>query len=260
MFFMELNEAQLNRYSRQMLLSGIGGTGQEKLLKSSVLVAGAGGLGSIVLLYLAGAGVGKIGVIDFDKVEISNLHRQVIHNTNDIGKEKVISVKEKINLLNPDVEVVTFCETLNKTNIELIFNQFDVIVDCLDNFRDKFLINDFSVRNNKKFIHAGVIGFEGQLIAIFPGKSACLRCFLKEEPQDAVNQSCKETGVLGTCACVIGALQANEVLKLLLGIGNLLVNKVLKFNCLSGRFYELAIDGKSKTCPLCSSLVMNNEF
>ena len=249
---MDFNDKELERYCRQMILPGIGGSGQEKLRKSSVLIAGAGGLGSGVLLYLAASGVGTIGIVDFDKVELSNLHRQVIYSTEDLGKPKVISAKEKINKLNPEVKVITYEEKIDKFNIGKIIDNFDIVVDGLDNFSDKFLLNEFCVLLNKIFVHAGAVGYEGQLLTVIPGKSACLRCYFPQIPQD-FNQSCKETGILGTCAGVLSVLLANEVIKLILRIGKLYTNKILKFNALSGMFYEYAL-GKNPDCILCSDL------
>lgn len=249
---MELSNEQLERYSRQIVLSEVGLKGQEKLLKSKVLVVGVGGLGSSVLYYLAASGVGTIGIVDFDKVDLSNLHRQTIHFLSDIGKPKVISAKEKINKINPDVKVVAFQERLNEVNIKNILSDFEIIVDCLDTFKDKFLLNDYCVKLNKKFIHAGAIGFEGQILTVIPDKSACLRCFFPGEAPEDLRQSCKEIGVLPTCVGVISAIQTNEVLKLILNTGELNTNKVLKFNALSGEFYEFKISEKNKNCKVCS--------
>jgi len=248
-------DQQLERYSRQIVLSEIGVEGQEKLLSAKVLVLGAGGLGSAALLYLAASGIGTIGIVDYDSVDLSNLHRQVIHNSNDLQKLKVISAKEKINKLNPDVNVITFNEKLDKNNIERLFKDFDIIVDGLDNFRDKFLVNDYCVYLNKKLVHAGVIGFEGQLLTVIPGKSACLRCYFPDKEPDDFRQNCKEIGVLGSCVGVLSTLQATEVLKLILEIGKPLTNRVLKFNALDLSFYEFKINGKNKDCKTCTNLV-----
>lgn len=248
---MNLSNEQLERYCRQMILPGIGGAGQEKLLKSKVLVVGAGGLGSPVLTYLARAGVGTIGIMDFDKVDLSNLHRQIIHNTLDLDKPKVISAKEKLSKINPDVKVLT-CETkLDVSNVEGIFKDFDIVVDGVDNFNDKFLINDHCVSLNKKLVHAGVIGFEGQILTVIPGRSACLRCYFPDGAPRDLRQSCKEAGVFSTCVGVISTIQANEVLKLILEIGKPLCDRVLKFNSLDGTFYEFKSKGKNKNCMVC---------
>ena len=247
-----LTDEQLQRYSRQIVLPNIGVSGQEKLLNSKVLVVGAGGLGSSVLLYLAASGIGTLGIVDFDNVDLSNLHRQIIHTTNDLNKLKTLSAKEKINNLNPDVKVITYNERLTTSNTEKIFSNFDVIVDGVDNFSDKFLINDSCISLNKKFVHAGVVGYEGQLLTVFPKESACLRCYFPDnEPQDS-RQSCKDIGVLGTCVGVISTLQANEVIKVILTIGKLLINRVLKYNALDGSFYEFKINGINKNCSVCN--------
>lgn len=246
-----LNDEQLKRYSRQIILPGFGAEGQSKLSSANVLVIGAGGLGSTVLFHLAASGVGKIGIVDYDKVEISNLHRQIIHFTSDINKLKVISATEKIKKINPDVQISTCDEKLTESNIKDLFKDFEIIVDGLDNFKDKFLVNDYCCRLNKKLIHAGAVGYEGQIMTIFPEKSACLRCVFPDgEPSD-FRQSCKETGVLGVTAGVIGVLQAVEVIKLIVGIGDLLENRILKYNALNSKFYEFKISGKNPDCPLC---------
>ena len=249
---MELLNKELERYSRQIVLSEIGLGGQQKLLKSKVLVVGAGGLGSNVLYYLAAAGVGTIGIVDFDKVDLSNLHRQIIHFTEDIGKPKVISAKEKMNKINPEVKIITFQEKLDEKNMERILHDFEIVVDGLDNFNDKFLLNDACVKLNKKFVHAGVVGFEGQVLTMIPYEFACLRCYFPDGPPEDLRQNCKEVGVLPTCVGVISTLQANEVMKLILDIGKLITNKVLKFNAVDGKFYEFKINVENKNCKVCN--------
>lgn len=251
---MVLTNEQLERYSRQIVLPNVGVIGQEKLLRAKVLVVGAGGLGSSVLYNLAASGIGTIGIVDFDKVDLSNLHRQIIHTTIDIGKPKIQSAKEKINLLNPGVDVIAFEEKLTEQNAHKILKDFEIIVDGLDNFSDKFLVNKYCVLLNKKLVHAGVLGFEGQILTVLPNNSACLNCLFVSISNDLYqNQTCRETGVIGTCTSVISTLQANEVIKLILGIGELYTNKVLKFNALSGKFYEFNIKDISKDCTVCSS-------
>ena len=252
---MKASDIDLERYSRQIVLPEIGIEGQKKLFKSKVLVLGAGGLGSAALLYLAASGIGTIGIIDCDKVDLSNLHRQIIHNTSDLNKSKTNSAKEKINKLNPDVNVITFNEKLNKNNIENIFQDFEIIVDGLDNFSDKFLVNDYCVSLNKKLVHAGVVGFEGQILTVIPGESACLRCYFPEKEPDDFRQSCKEIGVLGSCVGILSSLQATEVIKLILRIGKPFTDRVLKFNALDGTFYEFKIGGKNKDCLVCAGIL-----
>lgn len=241
MLSVELSNAQLERYSRQIILPEIGVEGQKKLLLAKVLVIGAGGLGSSVLYLLAASGIGKIGIVDFDKVDLSNLHRQTIHFSSDVGKSKVDSAREKINEINPDVEVVTFDMKLTEENIEKMLEGFDVVVDCLDTFKDKFLVNDYCLKLNKKLIHAGAVGYEGQLLTIVPGKSISLReLFLDEVPSD-LRATCRDVGVLPACVAVLSSLQANEVLKVILGIGKPYMDRVLKFNALTGKFYEFEV-------------------
>ena len=252
---MDLSDDQLERYSRQIVLTHVGIVGQKTLLSSKVLVLGAGGLGSVVLYYLAASGVGTIGVIDYDKVELSNLHRQIIHHTSDLNKPKVISVKEKINKLNPEIKVVTFNEKLNNDNIEKILKDFEIIVDGLDSFNDKFLVNDFCIKLNKKLVHAGVVGLEGQILTVIPGESACLRCYFFDKQPEDLRQNCKEVGVLGSCVGVLGALQVTEVIKLILGIGKPLTNRVLKYNAIDESFYEFKINGKNSNCSVCTKAV-----
>ena len=252
---MVLTDNKLERYTRQIVFSDVGIEGQKKLLNSKVLVVGAGGLGSACLMLLAASGIGKIGIVDYDSVELSNLHRQIIHNSSDINKPKTVSAKEKINHLNPDVSVETFNEKINEKNIETTFSDYEIIVDGLDNFNDKFLLNDYSVKLNKQFIHAGVIGFEGQVLTVIPHTSSCLRCYFSEVPSDSI-QNCKELGVLGTCVAIISSIQANEVLKLILGIGKPLTNRILKFNALTSSFYEFTNEvkqnGNGCTCVNCN--------
>ena len=253
---MTLDNIQLERYARQIILDDIGTYGQERLLKSKILVAGAGGLGCTVLSYLAASGIGTIGVVDYDKVELSNLHRQILHFTDDINKPKVLSVKAKLNKINPDVKIKTYDFKLEKSNIEKILNEYEIIVDGLDNFKDKFLINDYCVLLNKKLVHAGITRYEGQILTVIPKESACLRCYFPDELPDNVRQSCKETGVIGSIVGVIGALQANEVIKLILEIGKPLINRVLKFNALDSKFYEFNIKEKNENCPICNKIIL----
>ena len=250
-FFVVITEKQLERYTRQIVLPELGQDGQEKLFSAKVLVAGAGGLSSAVLMYLAASGVGEIGVIDHDTVDLTNLHRQIIYDTNDFNKSKVLSVKEKLKKLNPDVIVNIFEDKLDKNNIEKIFDRYEIIVDGLDNFSDKFLLNDYSILLNKKLVHAGAIGFEGQVLTVIPKQSACLRCYFSEVPSD-FRQNCKDLGVFSPCVGVISTIQANEVLKLILGIGKPLTNRILKFNALNSSFYEFEFKGRDKDCSVCS--------
>ncbi|MHC4150134.1 MAG: HesA/MoeB/ThiF family protein, partial [Planctomycetota bacterium] len=219
---MELTEQQIERYSRQIILQEIGGVGQEKLLSSKVLIVGAGGLGAPAALYLAAAGVGTLGIIDSDSVDLSNLQRQVIHHTTDLGTEKVNSAKSKIQAINPDVTVRTYHTRATAENIAELIRYHDFVIDGTDNFPAKFLINDACYFEKIPFSHAGILRFDGQLITVLPGETTCYRCIFHAPPPDGVVPSCSQAGVLGALAGLIGCLQATEAIKYLLGIGDLL--------------------------------------
>jgi len=243
-------EEQLIRYSRHIILSEVGGKGQKKIGRAKVLVVGAGGLGSPIALYLAAAGVGTIGLIDPDVVDLSNLQRQIIHHTADIGRPKVLSAKEKIAALNPEVDVRSYHEMLNTENALEIFNEFEIIIDGVDNFPAKFLINDAAFFAKKPLIHGGILRFEGQLFTILPGESACYRCIFPKAPPAGLVPSCQEAGVLGALAGLIGTLQGTEALKLILGIGAPLTNRILTYNALNTAFREVPVQ-QNPDCPLC---------
>src|SRR3989339_1878709 len=211
---MNFTDIQIERYSRHIILKDVGVEGQIKLLEGKVLVVGAGGLGSPAALYLAAAGVGTIGIIDNDVVDITNLQRQIIHTTPDINRPKVISAKEKIEKINPDVKVKTYHELLTTDNINDIFSEYDFILDGTDNFPTKFLINDACVMAKKPLVHAGIFRFEGQMLTILPGKGPCYRCLFPDPPPPGLVPSCQEAGVLGCVAGVMGTLQATETIKL----------------------------------------------
>ena len=247
---MKLREDQIERYSRQIILSNVGGKGQDKLLKAKVLVIGAGGLGSPAALYLAAAGVGTIGIVDSDKVEISNLQRQILHSTGDIGKEKTFSAKEKLGDLNPDVKVIIHQVRLTSENILDIIKNYDIIVDGSDNFPTRYLVNDACVMSNKPLSHGGILRFDGQVITIIPHQGPCYRCLFPEPPPPGLVPSCQEAGILGVVAGIIGLLQANETLKLILGEGEILLGKLLVFNALESRFRTVRVR-QDKNCPLC---------
>lgn len=250
---MKFTEEQIERYSRNIIIPEVGGKGQEKLLRAKVLVVGSGGLGSPVIFYLAAAGVGEIGIVDSDKVEISNLQRQIIYTTDDIGKEKVLSVKEKIEKLNPDVKVTPYNLRLTSQNIMEIIKDYDMIVDCSDNFPTRYLVNDACVLLNKPFSHGAIIRFDGQLTTIIPKVSACYRCVFEEPPPPGTVPTCQEAGVLGATCGIIGSLQANEVLKYLLNVGNLLTNKLLIFSGLEIECRILNIK-KNNNCVICGDV------
>ncbi len=247
---MPLTEEQLVRYSRHILLPEVGGKGQRKIGEAKVLIVGAGGLGSPVALYLAAAGVGTIGIIDGDCVDLSNLQRQIIHHTDNVGESKVLSAQQKIAALNPDVKVLPFHENLNAENAVGLFNHFDMIVDGTDSFPVKFLINDAAFFTKKPLVHGGILRFEGQILTVLPGDTACYRCVFGEPPPAGVVPSCQEAGVLGALAGVIGTLQGTEVLKRILGVGELITNRILKYDALQTEFREIPIR-KNPECALC---------
>ena len=247
---MDLNEQQIERYSRQIILEEVGGAGQKKLLSSKVLIVGAGGLGAPAALYLAAGGIGEIGVVDYDKVDLTNLQRQIIHNTSDIGTEKVDSAKAKIQAINPDVTVQTYQSRVTAENISEIIRKYDFVIDGTDNFTSKFLINDACYFEKKAFSHAGILRFDGQLITVLPGETTCYRCIFHSPPPAGVVPSCSEAGVLGVLAGVIGLLQATEAIKFLLGIGELLTNALLVYNALETSFCKVQLN-RNPNCPLC---------
>ncbi|NOY69913.1 MAG: molybdopterin-synthase adenylyltransferase MoeB [Deltaproteobacteria bacterium] len=247
---MEFTDEQIQRYSRHLILDHVGVEGQEKISEAKVLVIGAGGLGSPVLLYLAAAGVGTIGIVDSDVVDLTNLQRQVIHFTDDVDLPKVTSAEEKINKINPDIRVITHHEFVNSKNIAGIIENYDFIVDGTDNFPVKFLINDACVLAKKPFSHAGILRFDGQIMTVVPGESACYRCVFPEPPPPDLVPTCSQAGVLGALAGIFGTLQASEVLKYIIGIGDLLTNRLLICNALKMSFREVKLKKRAK-CPIC---------
>ncbi len=246
---MNLKENDILRYSRQIILKEVGGVGQEKLLKGRVLIIGAGGLGSPAALYLAAAGVGTIGIIDGDLVDLTNLQRQIIHFTEDLNKLKTESAKEKLIKLNPDIRVNIYNERVNENNIAEIIKEYDFVIDGTDNFPAKFLINDACVINKKSFSHAGILRFSGQTMTFLPG-NACYRCVFPELPPKGAIPSCSEAGILGPVAGIIGSIQALEAIKFLLNTGNLLLNRFLIMDALNMTFRIVEFK-KNKECPLC---------
>ena len=247
---MGLREDQVERYSRQILLPDVGGKGQDKLLKGKVLIIGAGGLGSPCALYLAAAGIGKIGIVDSDKVELNNLQRQILHDTGRVGTAKVESAKKTMNNLNPDVDVTVYNIRLTSKNITDVIKDYDIVVDGSDNFPTRYLVNDACVLSGKPLSHGGIFRFDGQAMTILPGKSACYRCLFPEPPPPGLVPSCQEAGILGAVAGIIGTVQANEVLKYILGIGNLLSGKLLVFSALDSYFRQVKVP-KDPKCPVC---------
>ncbi|HBA89079.1 MAG TPA: adenylyltransferase [Geobacter sp.] len=247
---MKLTEEQINRYSRHILLKEVGGKGQKKLLNGRVLIIGAGGLGSPIALYLAAAGVGTIGIADADEVDLSNLQRQVIHFTADVGKAKVLSAKEKMVAINPELNVVTYETWVSAENIAAMVADYDFVIDGTDNFAAKFLINDACVLANKPYSHGGILQFDGQTMTVTPGQSPCYRCIFPEPPPKDVIPTCSRAGVIGVLPGVLGTLQATEAIKYLLGAGDLLTGRLLTYNALRMRFREVPVK-KNPKCPIC---------
>jgi molybdopterin/thiamine biosynthesis adenylyltransferase len=241
---------QIERYSRHILLQDIGVEGQRKISKGKVLVIGAGGLGSPILFYLAAAGVETLGIIDGEVVELSNLHRQIIHFTSDIGKRKIQSAKEKIIQINPNVNVVTYDDFFNVNNAFNLIKDYDFIVDGTDNFSTKFLINDACILASKPFSHGGVLRFDGQTFTHITG-TMCYRCVFCNPPSVNI-PTCLQTGVLGSVAGILGAIQATEVLKFFTGTEELLTNCLLTFNVKSMNFRKININ-KNRECPICGN-------
>jgi len=247
----ELTPAQLERYSRHLLLPEVGEKGQERLLRARVLLLGAGGLGSPAALYLAAAGVGTLGVIDNDVVDASNLQRQILHGTARLGDPKVESGAERLRDLNPDVEVVPFQERLTSDNVDRIFDQgWDVIVDGLDNFPTRYLVNDASVWKDIPVVHGSIFRFDGQVTTFWPGEGPCYRCLYPEPPPPHLAPSCAEAGVLGILPGVIGTLQATEAIKIVLGQGEPLVGRLLTYESLRMQFRTLKLR-RDPGCPVC---------
>ncbi len=245
-----MNAAQRERYSRHTLLPEVGVEGQLKMLDAKVLLVGAGGLGAPTALYLAAAGIGTIGLVDDDVVDASNLQRQVIHNTERIGMPKTESARLTIEALNPDVEVVEHRMRLDASNILEVLEGYDVIVDGADNFPTRYLLNDASVRLRKPVVSASILSFDGQISTFVPFEGPCYRCLYPTPPPAELAPSCSANGVLGVMAGTMGLLQANEVLKLVLGVGEPLIGRLLLFEALSTRFTELKVR-RDPACPIC---------
>lgn len=237
----------MNRYSRNISLNEIGLDGQEKLLASSVLVCGCGGLGSTVIANLTSLGVGLIGIVDYDKVDITNLNRQFLHKYSYIGKDKTSSVVDWVKGYNPEINVVPYNIKLSPKNYEEVVQDYDIIVDCFDSFKSKFLLNEIAVKMNRTLVHGGVSGFFGQVTTIIPGKTPCLRCIL---PDADVNIKIPE-GIASPAVSLIGSIQSMEVLKLITGAGSALEGSLLTCNMLENSFKTLKIS-RNSNCPLCA--------
>ena len=248
---MDFTEEQIERYSRHIILPEVGGKGQARLLGSKVFILGAGGLGSPALLYLAAAGAGTIGVADADRVDLSNLQRQIIHTTKDIGTPKTRSAKKAIEDLNPDVKVIVYNERLTKENIRNIIKGYDIVLDGSDNFPTRFLMNDASFFEKKTLVSGSMFRFEGQVSVFKPHQGyPCYRCLYPEPPPKGLVPSCQEAGVLGALAGVIGVLQAVETVKEILGIGETLAGHLMLFDALRMSFKKLRVR-KDPGCALC---------
>jgi sulfur-carrier protein adenylyltransferase/sulfurtransferase len=246
-----LSKEQRDRYSRHLLLPEVGVEGQQKLLDAKVLLLGAGGLGAPAALYLAAAGVGTLGIVDDDEVDLSNLQRQVIHTTDRIGVPKVDSAEETINAINPDVDVVKHPVRLDASNVIELIEPYDIVVDGLDNFPTRYLLNDASVRLRKPVVSASILGFDGQLSVFQPYEGPCYRCLYPVPPPAELAPSCGANGVLGVLPGTMGLLQATEVVKLVLGQGEPLIGRLLLYEALGATFTELKVR-RDHDCPICS--------
>ncbi len=236
------------RYNRNIIIENIGIEGQKKLLNSEVLIAGCGGLGSTVIATLSSIGVGHLGLVDNDKIEISNLNRQFIHKFDNIGKFKVDSAKEWINSYNPDINVKTFQVRLDENNYNDVLKGYDIVIDCFDSYESKFLLNKICVKNGKTLIHGGVTEFYGQVMIIIPGKSACLNCMFSE-----INRDLGIKGVISPAVSIIASIQAMEAAKIILNTGTSLVNSLLSFDGLNQEFKKIKVK-RNTECPICKEL------
>jgi adenylyltransferase/sulfurtransferase len=248
-----LTTDEIERYSRQIMVPELGGRGQIRLRQAGVLVIGAGGLGSPAALYLAAAGVGTLGLVDSDHVELSNLQRQILHFTPDIGALKVESAKAKLTRLNPEVEVRLHPVRLDESNAREIFNGYDFVVDGSDNFATKFLVNDIAVAMGIAYSHAGIVRLQGQTMTVIPGKGACYRCLFNTPPPPDEILSCQQAGILGAVAGTIGSLQATEAVKYLTGFEEgLLVDRLLTYDARTMTFHTVAVK-KDPGCKACGT-------
>ncbi len=245
----KFSEEQIERYSRQIILPEMSGSGQEKLLESRVLIVGAGGLGSPCAMYLGASGVGTIGIVDYDKVDLSNLQRQIIHNMKTLNMKKVESAASKLKAMTPDINVNTYDFRLTSENILDVIKEYDVVVDGSDNFPAKFLVNDACVMTGKPLSIAGILRFMGQVFTVIPGKTPCYRCIFESPPEPGTIPSCQEAGVIGAIGGLVGVIQATEVIKVLLGIGDT-INGILVVDALAMMLRRIDI-GRKKACRVC---------
>jgi len=241
---MALTDEQLERYSRHIILKGFGVKGQKRLAAGSVLIVGAGGLGSPAALYLAAAGVGRVGIVDSDAVELSNLQRQIAHTTDGVGKRKTASAAAAMRAINPDVEVIEHDLWLDASNVMDVIAPYDFIIEGVDNFPTKFLVNDACVLAGKPFCHGGILRFQGQLMTYVPGRGPCYRCAFNEAPPEGTVPSCSQAGV-------IGSLQALEAVKFLADVGELAVGKILTYDAFFGDFDEIQLPEHEPNCAVC---------
>ena len=249
---MTLSKEEVKRYSRHLIMPEVGMAGQEKLKNAKVLCVGTGGLGSPLALYLAAAGVGRIGLVDSDVVDFSNLQRQVLHHTSDVGRPKIVSASEKLRDLNPEIEIVTYDTMLTADNALDICAQYDIIADGTDNFPTRYLTNDACVLLGKPNVYASIFRFEGQASVFYAKEGPCYRCLYPEPPPPGEIPSCAEGGVLGILPGILGLIQATEVIKLILGIGTPLIGRLMMFDALDMKTQELQLS-KDQNCPICGT-------
>src|SRR5947208_1617066 len=245
-----LSPQEVQRYSRHLIMPEVGMEGQKRLKASSVLLIGAGGLGSPLGLYLAAAGVGRIGIVDFDVVDFSNLQRQILHGTPDVGRPKLHSAHDRLHAINPEVRVDLYETRLSRDNALEIFRPYDVVIDGTDNFQTRYLVNDACVMLNKPNVYGSIFRFDGQASVFYPGRGPCYRCLYPEPPPPGEVPSCAEGGVLGILPGLIGCIQATEAVKLILGQGSLLVGRLLLYDALQMSFREFKIR-RNPSCPVC---------
>ncbi len=248
---MALTQDEILRYSRHLIMPEVGVAGQEKLKAAKVLMIGTGGLGSPAALYLTAAGIGTLGLVDFDVVDFSNLQRQIIHSTKSVGRPKVESAKERMLEINPNVNVVTYNEMLTKDNVMRILKDYDMVLDGTDNFQTRYLVNDACVFLKKPFVYGSIFRFDGQATVFYPGKGPCYRCLFAEPPPPGMVPSCSEGGVLGILPGVIGVIQATEVVKLVIEKGEPLIGRLMLYDALKMSFREVKFR-KNPKCPVCS--------
>jgi len=254
-FFMDRDKQPLSDFERQfyqrnILVPEIGETGQMELLRSRVLVIGAGGLGSPALFYLAVSGIGEIGIADGDRVEVSNLQRQILHGIEDVGKEKTVSAAETLRKIRPDIGLNLYPVRLTEENADEVVSRYDFVIEATDNFQSKFLINDSCVRTGRPYSHAGILGMFGQTMTVVPGESPCYRCVFQRPPEPGKVRSTSEAGVLGTVPGVLGPIQATEAIKFILGMESLLTGRLLTFNASEMTFREVKLP-PDKRCKVC---------